>query len=108
MEFDRYTLVMLLRPPDAPDLPEEELDAIQERHVEFNHALQRSGEMAFAGPFDDRPDEAWRGMCLYVTGIEETRALAARDPAVLARRMEPHILTWLVPKGRLVLGAPPG
>jgi uncharacterized protein YciI len=107
VEFDRYTLVFLVRAADAPDLPEEELDAIQERHIAYNHELQRSGEMACAGPFDDRPDESWRGMCLYVTDIGDTRALAAQDPAVQAGRLEPRILTWLVPKGRLALGPAP-
>jgi hypothetical protein len=43
-------------------------------------------------------------MCLYATGLEETRALAAEDPAVLAGRLSVEVLTWLTPKGLLKRG----
>ena len=33
MEFDSFTLVLLRRPADAPDLPDEELDRIQAEHL---------------------------------------------------------------------------
>ena len=56
-----------------------------------------------AGPFRDQPDETLRGLCLYRTGLEETRALAAEDPSVRAGRMSADVLTWLVPEGELRL-----
>src|ERR1700694_5938876 len=46
MEFESYTLVVLIRPDTAPDLPEHELDLIQERHVAFNRAMRERGVMA--------------------------------------------------------------
>jgi hypothetical protein len=33
--FDCFTLVLLRRPADTPDLPEEVLDALQECHLAF-------------------------------------------------------------------------
>jgi hypothetical protein len=34
--FDVYTLVLLRRPPDAPEMSEEELDALQARHLAYD------------------------------------------------------------------------
>ncbi len=59
--------------------------------------------MAAAGPFADRRDETLRGLCVYVTDIEETRRLAAQDPLALAGRLAPEIVTWLVPPGEVSL-----
>jgi uncharacterized protein YciI len=101
--FDRFTLVLLRRPADAPDLPEEELDAIQERHVAFLGSMRERGALAAAGPFADRRDESLRGLCIYVTDAEETRRLAAEDPAVVAGRMAAEVVTWLVPPGEVRL-----
>ena len=33
--FDVYTVVILRRPADAPDLPEAELDSLQARHLAY-------------------------------------------------------------------------
>lgn len=100
-EFDRYTLVILRRPPDAPQLSEEELDAIQRRHLAFNADLQDRGVMLAAGPFEDQWDESYRGVSIYRTDLEETRRIASEDPAVQARRLTFDAVTWLVRKGQL-------
>jgi len=103
-EMDRYSLVILRRPSNAPQMSETEFDALQEKHLAFLQGMRARGAMLAAGPFGDQPDESWRGMCLYTTGIEETRALAAEDPAVLAGRLSVEVLTWLTPKGMLERG----
>ena len=41
--FDVYTVVMLRRPADAPDLPDEELDALQARHLAYRAELRQRG-----------------------------------------------------------------
>lgn len=102
-EFDRYTLVLLIRPSDAPDLPEEELDRLQEEHLAHLASLREHG-LLVAGPFSDQPDESLRGMCLFEGSIERARELMADDPAVRARRLELQMLTWLTHKGALRLG----
>ncbi len=33
MEFDRYTITLLILSPDAPQLPDETLDALQDAHM---------------------------------------------------------------------------
>ena len=112
-ELEPWTVCILFRPPDAPDLPEEELDRLQEEHIAHLQRLRDEGFLAAGGPLtDDRPDESWRGFSIYRTGVEETRALTARDPLVLAGRLAPTIMTWLVPVGELPLrsqsaGSPP-
>jgi hypothetical protein len=35
MKFDQFTLVLLVRPPDAPELSDEEADALQDAHLAF-------------------------------------------------------------------------
>lgn len=104
MDFDRYTLVILRRPADAPQLPEDELEAIQERHLAFNAELQDRGIMLAAGPFEDQWDESYRGISIYTTDLEETRRIAETDPAVVARRLRFDALTWLTRKGQLASG----
>jgi uncharacterized protein YciI len=100
-EFDRYTLVLLRRPADAPALPEEEIDALQERHLAHLSAMRERGALLVAGPFSNQPDDALRGMCLYRVGLEEARRLAEEDPAVKAGRLAVDVLTWSTAKGAL-------
>ena len=98
-ELESLTLVLLRRPPDAPDLPEERLDEIQAQHLAHLREMADRGALVASGPFGDQPDESLRGMCLYRTDLEETRRLAERDPAVRARRLAVDILTWWFPAG---------
>jgi uncharacterized protein len=92
--LESLTLVLLKRPPDAPDFPEERLDEIQAQHLAHLGEMAARGAMVASGPFGDQPDESLRGMCLYRTDLEETRRLAAQDPAVRARRLAVDVLTW--------------
>jgi uncharacterized protein YciI len=101
--LDRLTLVLLRRPPDAPNLPEAELDALQEQHLAHLRKMRERGFLAAAGPFTDQADESLRGLCLYCTSLEETPALAEADPAVRAGRLAVDVLTWLVPTGEIRL-----
>jgi uncharacterized protein YciI len=102
-EFDRYTLVLLRRPSDAPDLPEAELDRLQEEHLAHLASLREHGLLA-AGPFRDQEDESLRGMCVFDRTIAEAKELLSSDPAIRAGRMQAELLTWLTRKGALRLG----
>ena len=104
VEFDTWTLVILRRPPDAPDLPEDELDTLQQQHLAHLRAQHEQGDLLVYGPFSEQPDESWRGMCIYRTSIEETRVLAEADPSVVAGRLAVDVLTWWTEKGTLDLG----
>jgi uncharacterized protein YciI len=105
IELEPLTLVLLRRPADAPDLPEAELDELQARHLAHLDALERSGALLVAGPFDDQPDERLRGLCLFAPPVEETRALVEADPAIRAGRMVADVFTWLVRPGQIAFPA---
>ena len=98
-ELESYTFVLLRRPADAPDLPEEELDRIQEGHLAFLDRMRERGAMLASGPFDEQPDESLRGFSIYRTSIEETRELLRDDPALKANRMAADVFTWWTTKG---------
>jgi uncharacterized protein YciI len=99
MELESYAFVLLRRPTDAPDYPEDELERIQELHLAHLAELGRQGKLVCAGPFADQADESLRGLCFYATPVEEARALAALDPAVRAGRLEVEVMTWWTEKG---------
>ena len=101
MEFDRHALVLLVRPPDAPDLPEEELDRIQDAHLANQARLGEEGYVIAAGPFMDQDDERLRGVAVLSCDPEKARELYASDPAVRASRLGVEVLTWMVPKGNV-------
>ena len=101
MELERYSFVLLRRPADAPDLPEERLEEIQEQHLAHLGVLRERGVLLLAGPFGDQPDEALRGLCIFDAGLDETRALMAEDPAVVAGRLVVDVMTWWTLPGSL-------
>jgi uncharacterized protein len=85
---------ILRRPDDAPELTEEELDVLQERHLAYQRELRERGILLAGGPLDDQPDERLRGLCFYRVGMEEARAAAAQDPSVQAGRLVVDVMTW--------------
>jgi uncharacterized protein len=98
-ELQSYTVVLLRRSADALDIPEEELDAIQERHLAFLQEQRDAGAFLSSGPFSEPPDESLRGLCVYAVPVEEAQAIAGRDAAVVAGRLTAEAFSWLVPPG---------
>ena len=101
MDFDTYSLVLLRRGPRAHEFGEEELERLQAQHLAHLDAMRERGELLVAGPFDDQEDESFRGMCVYRTGLADTRNLAEADPSVRAGRIRAEIMTWLTKRGAL-------
>lgn len=101
MKLDAYTVVLLRRPADAPQLAEEVLAELQRQHVAFNARMREEGHALFTGPFRDQPDPSLRGINVYRTSIEETTRLMRQDPLVKAHRLEVDVFTWLIPAGLL-------
>ena len=99
MELVRYSFVLLRGPAEAPVLPHAELDALQEQHLAFLKELADAGKLAVAGPFSGQPDEAFRGLCIYDTSLDEARTLAAEDPLVRAGRLAVDLMTWWTERG---------
>lgn len=100
MEFESYQLVLLKRPAERPEYPQEKLQEIQAGHLAHLGRMAREGHLVAAGPFGDQEDERLRGLALYRVGsVEEARRLAEADPAVAAGRLEVEIMTWYTEKG---------
>ncbi len=105
MEFDEYSLVLLIRGPRAAEYDDtEEGMALQRRHLGHLDALRRRGVVLASGPFRDQGDETWRGLCVYRVPLDEAQRLAREDPAVVAGRLDIITLTWLTCKGALRAG----
>ena len=62
-----------------------------------------SGALIAAGPASG--PEGLRGVSLFVCSLEEARALADRDPAVIAGEFVNEYAVWMAPKGMIVKGA---
>jgi uncharacterized protein len=105
-ELESYTFVLLRRPVAAPAIDEAEAAALQERHLAHLDQLRAAGKLLGAGPFSDQPDESLRGLCFFATTVAEARELMQRDPAVLAGRLEPEVMTWWTPKGAVSFRPP--
>jgi uncharacterized protein YciI len=99
--FDVYTLVVLRRPADAPDLPEEELDALQARHLAYRAELRRRGLIVVNGPFDEQSDPSYRGMSIFACDPTQAARLSDDDPSVVAGRLAYDVMEWWVRAGSL-------
>jgi uncharacterized protein YciI len=101
MRFDRHTLVLLVRPPDAPELTDEEADELQDRHLAFRADLRDQGYLVGGGPIVDQDDERLRGISIMACDPETARRLCSEDPAVQAGRLAVEVMTWMVPAGNV-------
>lgn len=106
MNFESYAFVLLRRPANAPNLPDDELDRIQEQHLAHLAAMAAAGKLVAAGPFSDQADESLRGLCFYATTVEEARELANNDPAVRVGRLEVDVMTWWTERGAVTFHQP--
>jgi uncharacterized protein YciI len=99
--FDVYTVVVLRRPADAPQLPEEELDELQARHLAYRAELGRRGVLVVNGPFDEQSDPSYRGMSIFACDPDEAARLSDADPSVMAGRLAYDVMEWWVRAGSL-------
>jgi len=99
-DFDVYEFVLLRRAHDAPELDDDAAELLQRQHLGYLETMKAPGYLKVAGPFDEQPDDAWRGLALYQVGsIEEVRRLAEADPAVRAGRLAVEVMHWYTKKG---------
>jgi uncharacterized protein len=99
MELESYSFVLLRRGPRAEEYDDIELERLQAAHLRFLDRMRRAGHLVLAGPFSDQPDESLRGLCVYRTDLEATRALTRTDPSVRAGRMSAEVMTWWTSAG---------
>ena len=103
MRFDTHTVVLLVRPADAPELTEDQANALQDAHLAGQADLVERGLLLAAGPLVDQDDERLRGISIMSVDPETARGLYRADPAVTAGRLIPVVMTWMVPAGNLRL-----
>lgn len=101
MEFDRFTLTLLVRRSDAPQLDPEVEGRLQDAHLAHLARLHDEGELLAAGPLRGGPESPVRGVAIFRGSPEEVRAHAAADPWVQTGYLEYQFFPWLVPAGAL-------
>jgi uncharacterized protein len=94
--FDVYTLVLLRRPADAPDMSDEELDALQARHLAYRAELRHQGVLVANGPLDEQSDVSMRGLSIFACNLAEAARLSDGDPSVQAGRLAYDLMEWWV------------
>lgn len=99
--FDVYTVVVLRRPTDAPDMSDEALDALQVRHLAYRAELVRQGVVVANGPFGEQSDPSYRGMSVFACGTVDAARLTEGDPSVVAGRLTYDVMEWWVGAGAL-------
>jgi uncharacterized protein YciI len=99
--FDVYTLLLLRRPANAPDMPDDELDALQARHLAYRAELRRQGVLVVNGPLDQQSDISMRGLSIFACSLEEAARLSDADPSVQAGRLGYDLMEWWVAAGTL-------
>jgi uncharacterized protein YciI len=101
--FDERTVIFLVRPPDAPEFTEVELDRLQVEHLTHLRSLKRRGFLLANGPLDEQTDVSYRGIGIYGVPLEEALALANEDPMVRAGRLAVKGARWFTAAGEIVI-----
>lgn len=102
MDLEAFELVLLRRPADAPDYPDDVLERIQAEHLAYLAGLRDTGQIVTNGPVEGQADPSLRGLAFYRTGsLDASRQLAEDDPAVRAGRLAVEIMTWYCPPGTM-------
>jgi len=103
MQFDHLTISLLTLRPDAPDLDDAALDALQDRHHSHLADLHDAGDLLAAGPLLGAPDRTLRGLSIWRPAAQRVRELIEQhpDPSVAAGRLRVEVMPWMVPAGAI-------
>src|SRR3954469_13071854 len=96
MEFDTFTVSLLVLRDDAPELDEEAANALQDAHLDHLANLHEQGHLVAAGPLGH---DKFRGLSILTVPPDEARVLKMADPAVRAGRFDVIVVPWQVPAG---------
>src|SRR5438477_11496705 len=99
MQFDQFTIALLILRPEAPELDDAAADALQDAHLAHLAELHEQGHLLAAGPLLE--DDVYRGLSILNVPPEEARRLKEADPAVRAGRYSVEVLPWMVPAGAM-------
>jgi uncharacterized protein YciI len=98
MNFDSFTVALLILRSDAPKLSEERENALQDAHMAHLAKLHDEGHLLAAGPILGSPDRELRGLSIFRGSLDEVKLIADRDPGVLEGRYKHEFFPWIVPK----------
>jgi len=98
LEFDHYSIALLILRPDAPELDDEAAAALQDAHMAHLADLHEAGHLLAAGPLSD---EKFRGLTILNVEPEQARELKEQDPAVQIGRFSVKVMPWMVPAGAM-------
>jgi uncharacterized protein len=101
MQFDQFTIALLIRRPDAPQLDEAEEAVLQDAHMAFLADLHEAGYLLAAGPLPGPEDREFRGLSILNVDPERARQLNEQDPAVKAGKFSVQVMPWIVPAGAM-------
>jgi len=101
MDFDRFTVGLLILRADAPKLSEQEENALHDANMAHLAKLHDEGILLVAGPLLGTSDRDLRGLEIYRGSPEQVKALADQDPGVRAGRYTHRFLPWMVPGGAM-------
>ena len=101
MDFDRFTIGLLILREDAPKLSKQEENALQDAHMAHLAKLHAEGILLAAGPLLGSSDRDLRGLAIYKGTPEHVKQIADQDPGVRAGRYTHRFLLWMVPGGAL-------
>jgi uncharacterized protein YciI len=96
VDFDRYTIVLLILRPDAPQFDGQEATRLQDAHLSHLADLHEAGYLLAAGPLSDEVD---RGLMILNVEPERAAELEERDPWVRAGRFSFKAISWMLPSG---------
>ncbi len=75
-------------------------------HLAYQADLERSGQLAFAGPMSDETGEHMQGMGLIIyraESLEAARALAEADPMHVSGARSFTLRRWMINEGSMTL-----
>src|SRR5256886_17116762 len=101
MDFDRFTIGLLILRPDAPKLSEEGENALQDAHMAHLAKLHDEGILLAAGPLLGSSDRDLRGLAIYKGTPEHAKQIADQYPGVRAGRHTHRFIPWMATGGGL-------
>jgi hypothetical protein len=102
MDFDRYTVVLLLTPENPPQLTDEEAERLQDAHLSHLARLHDEGILLAAGPLGEPSGRRhYRGLSILRCEPDEALRLKGEDPAVQAGVFELEAMPWMMPAGAI-------
>jgi uncharacterized protein len=101
VQFDQYTVTLLVLHPDAPQLDDQAAAALQDAHMAHLADLHEAGYLLATGPLLSQPNHEFRGLIILNVSLERALELMQADPAVRAGRLIAKPMRWMVPSGAM-------